>query len=494
MTALLGRRAVAAVAGALATAGTATVMVLGLAAPAHADAHSAADTGRPSASSAVTSTAGIHAPGYRLGLAAPRLVVCAKDSARHVARLAAGPRAVNESLLRECSYDSVQTAVDAVWRRGTTIYVLPGVYRDETVIIAGSGSSADCLHCDLQVEGTGERPEDVVLEGGREHAVGIRAEHANGLYLRNLTAQRYSRSAVEVVWTDGFVLDRVTGRWNGSHGLAAMAVDHGVVADCTATGNSGAGIATAPVSTVAGARSAVEVRRCRSSGNLIGYSGGESVYVHDNDFFGNSVGISADGQGLLAGASWQSHGSFIANRVYGNNANPYPNVWSGRCAKPPQERERDLVCPATPVPVGTGLVLVGGTQNTYAGNLIYDNWRAGATQYGYARGNRWLGNLAGFDPSGNVAPNGLDFWWDQTGDRNCWQDNASSWAESWGGVRSSPSRLPDCAHPSAGGVVSDTWRITSACARFAPGSPADPKGAKPENCHWLATPARPTRG
>jgi hypothetical protein len=496
MTALLGRRAVAVVAGALAAAGSATAMVLGLTAPAYAEADtvagSGADTGRPPAS-AVTGTAGLRVPGYRLGLAAPRLVVCAADSARRIARLTAGPRAANESLLRECSYDSVQAAVDAVWRRGTTIYVLPGVYRDETVTITGS-QRPDCLRCDLQLEGTGERPEDVVIEGGHDHAVGIRAERANGLYLRNLTAQRYRGSAVEVVWTDGFVLDRVTGRWNGSHGLAAMAVDHGVVADCTATGNSSAGILTAPVSTVAGARSAVEVRRCRSSGNLIGYAGGDSVYVHDNDFFGNSVGISAASQGLPAGASGQSHGSFIANRVYGNNVNPYPNVWSGRCAKPPRERERDLVCPATAVPVGSGLVLVGGAQNTYAGNLIYDNWRAGATQYGFARGNRWLGNLVGFDPAGNVAPNGLDFWWDQTGDGNCWQDNASSWAEPGSGVRSTPSQLPDCAQPSAGGVVSDTWRITSACDRFAPGSPADPNGARPENCHWLGTPARPTPG
>jgi hypothetical protein len=486
MTALLGRRAVAAVVGALAMAGSATAMVLGLAAPAYAEGDSAADTGRPPAT-----LGGYHTPGYRLAAAAPRLVVCAADSERRVARLGARQRAVNEPLLRECSYDSVRAAVDAVWRRGTTIYLLPGVYRGEAVTITGS-AGPDCVRCDLQLEGTGQRPEDVVLDGAHDHAAGIRAEHANGLYLRNLTTQRYSRSAVEVVWTDGFVLDRVTSRWNGSHGLAATAVDHGVVADCTTTGNSGAGIATAPVTTVAGARAAIEVRRCRSSGNLIGYAGGDSVYVHDNDFFGNAVGVSADGQGSPAGASWQSHGSFIANRVYGNNLNPYPNVWSGRCAKPPRDRPRDLVCPTAAVPVGSGLVLAGGARNTYAGNLIYDNWRAGATQYGYARENRWLGNLVGFDPAGAVAPNGLDFWWDRTGDRNCWQDNASSWAASWGGVRSSPAQLPNCARPSAGGVVSDTWRITSACSGFVAASSSRPKGSRPENCHWLVTPARPT--
>jgi hypothetical protein len=475
MTALLGRRAAAAIAAAVATAASAMAMVLGTVAPAYAADAASGDKG--------ATAAGYHAPGYRHGLAAPRLVVCAKDAKSRVARLPAALRAVNEALLRECAYDTVQEAVDAVWRRGTTIYLLPGVYRAESVTIVG-GAGPECVRCDLQLEGMGEGPEDVVFDGGRNRVFAIRAEYANGLYLRNLTAQRYSGTAVEVVWTDGFVLDRVTGRWNGSHGLAAVAVDHGVVADCTATGNSGAGIATVPVSRVAGTRPAVEVRRCRSSGNLIGYAGGDSVYVHDNDFFGNAVGVAADGR------AWQSHGSFIANRVHGNNANPYRNVWSGRCAQPPQDRQRDLVCPTMAVPMGTGLLLAGGEQNTYAGNLIYDNWRAGATQYGYARGNRWLGNLTGFDPAGNPAPNGLDFWWDQTGERNCWQDNASS----WGRIRSTPPQLPDCAHPSAGGVGSNAWRTTAACAAYVPATASTPNGSRPANCPWLDEPARPAPG
>lgn len=466
MTGLLGRRAVAVVAATIATVASAVAVMLGIAAPA-----SAADGGDGSVS--------------QLTLAAPRLVVCAKDSADRIAGLSGGARAADEALLRECSYNTVQAAVNSVYRRGSTIYLLPGKYRDATVSIAGG---AGCLRCDLRLEGMGNRPEDVVLEGGRTddggwtQRVGIHAEHANGLYLRNFTTQRYSGSGVEVVWTDGFVVDHVVGRWNGSYGLAALAADHGVLTDCTATGNSDAGIATAPVANVAGARTTVEIRRCQSRGNLIGFAGGDSVYVHDNDFAGNAVGITAENR------AWQSHGSFIANRVHDNNANPYTNVWSGRCAKPPWKRPGDMVCPTVAMPVGTGLLMNGGERNTYAGNLVYGNWRTGASQLVYARGNRWLGNLMGFTPSGAVAPNGLDFWWDGTGDQNCWQDNASS----WGGVRTSPQPLPDCGHPSGAGTGAPSWVTLAACEAYVPATTASPKGFKPQGCDWLTAPPRPS--
>jgi hypothetical protein len=477
MTVLPGRRAIAVVVATASLAFSAAAAMLSFAAPAQAADGAGADR--------VPAAAGPALPGYRFALAAPRLVVCAKDSLGRIARLTA-TRTLNESLLPECAYGDVQAAVDAVWRRGTTIYVLPGRYRDAAVNIVGDGTPG-CVRCDLQLEGTGDRPDDVVIEGGFARdgdwarRAGVHAEHANGLYLRNLTAQRYGGAAVEIDGTDGFVLDKVTGRWNGSYGITAVGDDHGVIDGCAVTGNGTAGIATVPVAGASGAHPTVEVRRCRSSGNLIGYAGGDSVYVHDNELSGNAVGISTDNGAV------QQHGSFIANRVYGNNANPYGNVWSGTCAKPPRDRAGDVVCPAGPVPVGTGLVLNGGQQNTYAGNLIYDNWRSGASQLGYARANRWMGNLMGINPAGAAAPNGLDFWWDLSGDQNCWQDNASSLS----GVRSRPAVLPDCAHPSGAGLGIPTWPTISACAAYAPASAAKPKGIQPKDCPWLETPRRP---
>ncbi len=75
-------------------------------------------------------------------LQSPRLVVCkkagqegvtsGKDSAALIAAMPAGAlKTANEKLLRECTYEHLQSAVDAVSKRGSNIYVLPGIYREQ---------------------------------------------------------------------------------------------------------------------------------------------------------------------------------------------------------------------------------------------------------------------------------------------------------------------------------------------------------------------------
>lgn len=109
-------------------------------------------------------------PEYRPLLPTPqskRLVVCkpaggegvavGKDSATLIARIATQAlRQVNEQLLRECKYQHLQAAVDAVTQRGTTIYVLPGIYREEPSIRAleqnfGAATAADRDFCQAVV-------------------------------------------------------------------------------------------------------------------------------------------------------------------------------------------------------------------------------------------------------------------------------------------------------------------------------------------------------
>ena len=135
--------------------------------------------------------------------AADVLVVCKPESAAAIAAMPAGAtKALNEQLLPQCDFEHIQAAVDAVTERGTNIYVLPGTYREEPswdenapctdsyddgivdyplivscgevinlVTIAGDSTpgtrKVDCNQlCDLQIEGTGTRMEDVVLHGG----------------------------------------------------------------------------------------------------------------------------------------------------------------------------------------------------------------------------------------------------------------------------------------------------------------------------------------
>jgi Right handed beta helix region len=440
-----------------------------------------------------------HVPAYRPVLAGPRLVVCPPGPV---------PAGVAQQLVSECAYHQIQQAIDAVRTRGTTIYVLPGTYREPSALAAPKGRCARlgtgtplsyddqraCPHAqslisvtgqtDLQIEGVGG---PVIVEG--EKQVGILAEQADGFYLRGVTVRGFSEDGVRVAQTDGFVLDQVTGLANGGDGLAAYASDHGLITDCAASGNGDAGIATASAADRQGGRLSVEIRRCRSYGNLMGYSGtaGDSVYVHDNQFNGNSTGAMLDSSVQAVGMP-QNHAMFVANRVFDNNADFYHGCRAN--------------CPRRAVPVGTGMLLAGGDENTYASNLIYDNWRYGVAQYWIpasrrgendpakqrdtSHGNRYVGNLMGVTPEGTAAPNGLDFWWDEQGDRNCWQSNASP----AGAPRSDPAALPTCDRPSAGGPYAQQGNpaktaVVTACAAYRPGPPV------PAGCPWLATPARP---
>jgi hypothetical protein len=81
-----------------------------------------------------------------LGLDNPRhRVVCRPDSARRIAQMPAGPlKRRNRALLRECRFDSIQTAVNSVTRRDTSVYILPGRYTEQRW--ATAKRSSYCSH------------------------------------------------------------------------------------------------------------------------------------------------------------------------------------------------------------------------------------------------------------------------------------------------------------------------------------------------------------
>ena len=68
-----------------------------------------------------------------LGLDNPRSrVVCRPDSDDRIARMKAGAlKQRNRELLRTCRFGSIQSAINTITRRNTSIYVLPGVYTEK---------------------------------------------------------------------------------------------------------------------------------------------------------------------------------------------------------------------------------------------------------------------------------------------------------------------------------------------------------------------------
>ena len=194
-------------------------------------------------------------------------------------------------------------------------------------------------------------------------------------------------------------------------------------------------------------RYAIEIHNNRSHDNTLGYSGtaGNSVWAHDNDFYNNATGIATDS--LFPGHPGlpQDHARWSTNKIYSNNRNWYTEfVDKGVCAKPMKERGymQGAVCPVIPTPVGTGVLIAGGNYNSTDKNWIYDNWRYGTMQFWVpaplrdeydpdklfdtSHHNHTTENKMGLRPDGSKAHNGMDHWWDDQGNGNCWQGNTYS--------------------------------------------------------------------
>lgn len=362
--------------------------------------HSERDTEFPDGSGEVPEARGDLDQGVA-GIAQPHVVVCKPESAQRIAAMPDGPRKeANLQLLSECPEPGhVQPAIDGLTEAGTTIYLLPGTYRERPsrpvpechasgnlqpyehhltcgsdqnlITVAGDDHpgdgerTCDSPRCDLQIEGTGLTREDVVIEGGfRDDGEwlklnGIRGDRADGLVLKRLTVQLFEFNAIYILETDGYLIDDVLTRWNDEYGILVFANDHGLIKDCEGYNNADSAVYPGSASELNGGedqafagplgegglnRWGTEIRRCNGHHNTLGYSGtaGNSVYVHHNRFHHNVTGIATDS--LFPGHPGlpQDHGWFANNDLYSNNVNYYERfIQSGVCDRPPAERGYD---------------------------------------------------------------------------------------------------------------------------------------------------------
>jgi hypothetical protein len=506
----------------------------------------------------------------------PHLVVCSSGSA---AAIAAWPdsalKRANQQLLRNCRYSDLQDAVDAVTSPGTNIYVLPGTYymparfdkqtgecaaltgnkisyvqqlhcphylnwvailgdEDATDADASAASTKyDCDRrlCQLQIEGTGRTPDDVILDGQFKKLNVIRADRADGIYFRNFAVEHSQFNGVYVMESDGYVIDSMLGRWNDEYAFLTFSVDHGLYTNCEGYGNGDSAVYPGGQAQRYGARPVTEVKGCRMHHNAIGLSGtgGDSLYVHDNWFYDNGSGITNDSLYPNHPGEPQNSAVYVNNHVFSNNEDFTQYARDGTCNKPFELRGYDsgVVCPSTPVPVGTGFTLAGGNFNVYGYNYIYDNWRWGTVQLAVpaalrqdsdpahqldtSHANRYYHNFMNTAKDGSVHPNGLDFWWDEEGVVNCWQDNLTPRKE---GIVSDPpyntEGIGSDGRPTAGGYPASlipTGPGLPVCDQT-PTAPTTGKQSKigfvadcanydlhtnpdPSGCPWLHQPAPP---
>lgn len=504
-------------------------------------------------------------------------VVCRPDSGKRIAAMPAGAlKTRNKALLRQCDFGSIQTAINSIERRNTSIYVLPGVYHEtkwanrerseecsnleseasssyigsiadplgeeeesdpialsygdqrrcpnnlNLVSIFGDSTpdndsiSCDSKFCGTQIAGTGRRMGDVLLDNRFSRLNAIRVERMSGFYLRNMTVQQSEFNAVYVMESDGFVLDRLRTRANDEYGILAFASDHGVIKNSDAYYNGDSGIYPGSASDVNGendsftpTRYSIVIKNNRSHNNTLGYSGtaGNSVWAYNNRFYNNATGVATDS--LFPGHPGlpQDHARWSDNKIYSNNVNYYTKyVDQGACEGPIKDRGymQGVVCPVVPVPVGTGVLIAGGNFNSTDGNRIWDNWRYGTMQFmvpaalrddydptkqqDTSHFNRTRNNVFGITPGGKKLHNGMDHWWDDQGEGNCWQNNRSSRGEPTDNFLVGPT---DCASGGTPGgppnAVKDAGFLT--CSQY---DRNDEFWRDPPNCNWFVTPPKPT--
>jgi hypothetical protein len=371
----------------------------------------------------------------------------------------------------------------------------------------GIPDEGPCIRCNVQIEGSGAKPEDVVIDLAKDtkaklrgpsdplKEVGIRVDRADGTVIKNLTAAHAAEHGIYVHETDGYLLSHVKYFYNKEYGGLMFASDHGLTADCEGVGHGDSAVYpggapdTGEQTTEGAPRVNNTITRCDVHHNTLGYSGtmGNATRVVNNDFYDNGTAIATDS--LFAGGHPgypQDGATFEKNRIYSNNFNSFV--------------EGSDVEPKVPVPVGVGILIAGGNGNEIRGNRIWDNWRRGTmlinipdslsdekatTVNSVSHRNRYHNNVMGIAIDGTKVPNGVDFWWDEAPMQqdNCWFDNGEVTTDPQG-----PLMPSDCKNTSAG--VTYGAKFAGELAPCA-GAVVGGGGYDPDVCPWFRTPEKP---
>jgi hypothetical protein len=516
-------------------------------------------------------------PEYRT--TGPSLVVCKPESRRLIGDIRDKHlRKENTRLLRKCGFSHIQAAVNAAGNNAR-IQVLPGTYREEPSrgpapagcedvyqrtangdyaltydehrqcphaqnLIAILGDTNDNRICDakcnLQIEGTGDDSNDVRIEGEKTALNVIRADRADGVFLKNFYIEFSDFNNIYVLETNGFRIDGIISRYSREYGILSFTSDHGIYENCEAShsGDSGVYPGSGPNARhgqpdAHGHVYGIIIRNCDSHSNAIGTSGtaGNGTLFEHNRFHDNATGVTVDSFNGGHPGMPQDNSKWSENLIYDNNNDLYNAERDAYCATVPwEERDPELVCPTFGVPLGTGVLIAGGNANLIQNNYIFDNWRNGTMQfwvpaalrdeqdpaktYDTSGNNRYQDNCMGVRPSsldpgqvnftacqGTSDLNGTDFWWDEEEGQdcseeesgcvdtdsvlgNCWVQSGTTRNEGPGGASPTsdpnPPLLPDCPGIDLfrpGNNEKQAFLVP--CATWSPENP-DPPG-----CDWF---------
>jgi hypothetical protein len=340
-----------------------------------------------------------------------------------------------------CKYSNIQKAVQAVKKKKlnakkTTIKVKPGTYKGAR--FTGQKYNG------LTITGTGDSPEDVVLDGGCEPPDldtgpgcgnrgqnGIEAIRVSRLKLLNMTAQHFPINGFYVHSFEGhdkdcngYTMRNLVAAHNRDYGLFALHCIGGRIKNTVGYGHGDSAIyigQTPPQKKKD--RKWTDISGNEAYLNVLGYSGTNSKYVniHDNYFFNNGIGIVPN---TLDSELFEptKTGVIEDNDIFWNNFNHY---LPGSPVKTSQGGGEGTNW----YPTGVGISMFGSDGWVVENNDVFGHFMWGVASFSdpfndgddaINQNNQYLDNRMG---RAGTDTNNIDFWNDGSGSGNCWSGN-----------------------------------------------------------------------
>jgi hypothetical protein len=311
---------------------------------------------------------------------------------------------------RRCGFTTIQKAVDKA-RAGDTIRVRNGVYR-EAVRIEGQKKRF------LRLIGNPAHPEKVLLRARGNMQNGIAVNAANEVTVDGFMTRDYKSNGFFFTNLTGYTMNHLIARRTGVYGLYAFNTIGGRILNSEAyyvnDGSFYIGQTppqAKPVRTI--------VRNVEGWGSPLGFSATNMRYVTitKSRFYNNAAGIVPN---ALDSEKFPppEENVIVDNDIFWNNFNFHRG-------KPPFTVRRDGT--AALIPVGTGILLLGGRGHRIENNRIHGNFLTGVaaidgillTEHPDARSlerNVVRDNQFGL---GGADANGTDLMYDGSGKDNC---------------------------------------------------------------------------
>ena len=314
---------------------------------------------------------------------------------------------------QRCDFRTIQAAVNAA-DAGDKVAVRPGTYR-ESVTIAGRGKRY------LRIVGNPSKPGRVVLDGRNKKQNGFFVNGADEVTISGFKARDYRANGFFVVNNVGYKLTNLYADHTGVYGVYAFNSKGGEMSRSKARYHSDAGFYIGQTPQQSNPIRSV-VRDVESWGNPIGFSATNMRYVTitRSKFFNNGIGVVPNA--LESEKFPPAEENVITNNdIFWNNF----NFHAGAPFKP----KKTGVVPL--VPIGTGVLLLGGRGNRIEDNRIFGNYLIGAAavegilldktlEARALADNLVSGNRFG---AGGEDRNGRDLAYDGNGTNNCWGPN-----------------------------------------------------------------------